>query len=94
MDQWEDTGFLRHRLFRAFKGNRFPDANTDAHSWNAGTGTKSYIIAGGWKQSATEGGKWKKIVQAAKRSQGKENTKIIGSNLKSGIKPTKKFLLK
>lgn len=36
----------------------------------------------------------KKNVQAAERSQGKENIKIItGSNLKSGIKPTKKFLL-
>jgi hypothetical protein len=42
----------------------------------------------------TSGGKWKKNVQAAERSRGKKNTKIItGSNLKSGIKPTKKFLL-
>lgn len=57
--------FLRHRLFGALKGDRFPDANTAAHSWNAGTGTKSSIITGGWKQPVTEGGKWRKNVQAA-----------------------------
>lgn len=57
-----DTDFLRHRLFGALKGDRFPDANTAAHSWNAGTGTKSSIITGGWKQPVTEGGKCRKNV--------------------------------